>query len=268
MIVKEKDQEAIANWKRVDKYWQNSCNIRFVRIPKGRFMMGSKKDESSQPIHEVKITKAFYVSIYPITQKQWSTVMGSNPSKFIGEKNPVECISWDDCQNFVKELNKRENVELYRLPTEAEWEYACRGGSVSDFFFGNRNNLLKKFAWYSDISEICHDVMVQKGIFKKRMILKEITEKMTHPVGELEPNAFGLYDIYGNVWEWCQDKWHGNYMGAPVDGGAWMDGKILYNIIRGGGWNTLGKYCTSSHRGNWNPDGTMSDIGFRLVRIE
>ena len=160
------------------------------------------------------ITKPFYLGKYEVTQEQWEAVMGSNPSNFKGPKNPVEQVSWDDCQEFLDKLNAKAGGQggKFVLPTEAQWEYACRAGSTGKFCFGDDEKQLGEYAWYDENSD-----------------------SKTHPVGEKKPNAWGLYDMHGNVWEWCQD-WYGAYGAEAVDdpsGPTTGSGRVF----RGGGWN-------------------------------
>ncbi len=147
----------------------------FCPIHAGTFRMES---------NEVKLGQDFYLGKYPVTQQQWDTVMGNNPSSFRGGSLPVETVSWDDVQNFIQILNTKSGKNVYRLPTEAEWEYACRAGSTSVYYFGNDESQLGEYAWYDGNSG-----------------------QTTHPVGQKKPNGWGLYDMYGNVWEWT-DSWY------------------------------------------------------------
>ena len=175
-----------------------------VRIPAGTFLMGSKADPfassqpsaDEQPQHQVSV-KAFAMGKYEVTQEQWYAVMGNLPSNFKGRSLPVEQVSWSDAQEFVRRLSAKTG-KTYRLPSEAEWEYAARAGSRTEWSFGDSQNELGRYAWFNANSG-----------------------NTTHPVGEKLPNAFGLHDMHGNVWEWTEDCWNDNYNGAPNDGSAW-----------------------------------------------
>jgi formylglycine-generating enzyme required for sulfatase activity len=162
----------------------NSIGMEFVKIPAGEFQMGSEEHSCGNPVHRVNIPEAFYMGKYPVTQKQWKAVMGNNPSHFKGDDRPVEYVSWYDVLGFVEKLNELEGTDKYRLPSEAEWEYACRAGTTTRYSFGDSEAKLRKYGWYDGNSR-----------------------RETHPVGKKKPNPWGLYDIHGNVWEWCQDKW-------------------------------------------------------------
>jgi formylglycine-generating enzyme required for sulfatase activity len=173
-----------------------------VLVPVGSFMMGSTNglDDNEKPVHQVTISQAFYMGKYEVTQGQWQSVMGTNPSAFkdCGGNCPVDNVSWDDVQNFINKLNETNDGFRYRLPTEAEWEYACRAGTTGDYA-GN----LSEMAWYSENSG-----------------------RKTHAVGSKRLNDWGLADMHGNVQEWCQDWYHNSYNGAPSDGSAWLSGGI------------------------------------------
>ena len=220
--------------------------LEMVLIPAGEFMMGSDTDHSvvETPRHQVRITKPFYLGKYPVTQEQWETVMatGSNfgPSRINGPKNPVGHVSWNNCQMFLKRLNGGK----FSLPTEAQWEYACRAGSTTRYCFGDTEAGLAEYAWYAKNSD-----------------------KTTHPVGEKEPNAWGLYDMHGNVREWCQD-WYGAgyYAKSPTDDPAGpTTGKS--RVIRGSSWNDPAGRCRSAAR-DFAMFGYRDDrLGFRVSLV-
>jgi len=226
----------------------------FVLIQPGTFMMGSPKDEvgrfDDETLHEVTITKPFYMQNTPVTQKQWKAVMGNNPSCFNGDKLPVECVSWNDCQEFIQRLNQRGEGH-YRLPTEAEWEYACRAGTSTPFGIGNGCDL--------DITQANFDGNEPYGQGKEGVYREETT-----PVQSFAPNAWGLYDMHGNVWEWVQD-WYGAYPRravtdpqGPQSGGT--------RIRRSGCWGNHARYVRSAFRGRGSPDVRNQYLGFRLFR--
>ena len=220
----------------------NSIGMEFVHIPSGKFHMGSTTgDPDEQPVHEVTISKPFYIGKYEVTQAQWEAVMGNNPSLFQGDPNrPVEQVWWTDVQEFIEKLNAKEGHRHYRLPTEAEWEYAARAGSTTAFSFGDDPSELGKYAWYKDNSE-----------------------GQTHPVGQLRPNAWGLHDVHGNVWEWVQD-WYQRYTPEAVtDPQGPQSG--THRSRRGCGWNNFMPYCRTANR--YSVIGYRDDfLGFRLVR--
>jgi formylglycine-generating enzyme required for sulfatase activity len=225
--------------------------MEFVPIAAGEFEMGSPSDEEGRwsdegPVHHVNIEKAFYMGRYEVTQQQWREIMSDNPSWFTGDDLPVEQVSWDDVQDFIRKLNEKEGTDKYRLPSEAEWEYACRAGTTTRYSFGDDESELGDYAWYYINSD-----------------------GMTHPVGQKKPNSWGLYDMHGNVWEWVQDCWHSNYNGAPADGSAWVvacehDGAS--RVIRGGGWDYAAVNCWSAFRTSVGPRLRVYVLGFRLLR--
>jgi formylglycine-generating enzyme required for sulfatase activity len=192
-------------------------NMEFVLIPAGSFMMGDEKGDSGEkPVHKVTITKPFYFGKYEVTQEQWQAVMGSNPSYFKGPKNPVEKVSWEDCQKFVAKLDEksRSGGAKFGLPTEAQWEYACRAGTTTSYSFGDDPKNIGDYAWSGGKSA-----------------------RKTHPVGQKKPNPWGLYDMHGNVWEWCADRaalWYYDHSPAndPV-GPSFGDSRVL----RGGSYD-------------------------------
>ncbi|QLC49710.1 formylglycine-generating enzyme family protein [Methanolobus zinderi] len=230
--------------------YTNSIGMQFIRVPAGEFEMGSVEKEinwfrNEDPPHKVSIMKEFYLGKFPVTQKQWLEIMDRNPSKFTGEDNPVDRISWNDAQEFIKKLNEREETKTYRLPSEAEWEYACRAGTTTKYSFGDSESELDDHAFYGN-----QDIG-------------------SHPVGIKKPNPWGLYDMYGNVWEWMQDVYHDSYESAPADGSAREDnnGKIM-RVVRGGSWQTSAVGCRSASR-YFLPQlarRKSSRVGLRLVR--
>lgn len=227
----------------------NSIGMEFILIPAGEFDMGSplneKYRESSEgPVHRVKLTSAFYMGKYEVTQKQWREIMGNSPSYFKGDDLPVEQVSWNDAQEFIKKLNEKESTVKYRLPSEAEWEYAARAGTTTIYSFGDNDFELGDYGWYN-----------------------KNTNDTTHPVGLKKPNPWGLYDMHCNVWEWVQDKFYGNYIGAPADGSAWESGNYTtHRVERGGGWRMGASDCRSAMRIADPPNGRFIGLGFRLVR--
>lgn len=217
--------------------------IEMVWISPGSFMMGSEIEANRRPSHRVTIGKGFYMGKYEVTQAQWQSVMGKNPSYFrnCGGGCPVESVSWFEAQDFVRRLNLRNDGYTYRLPTEAEWEYACRAGTTDEYSGGN----FVSMAWYDGNSAL-----------------------MTHPVGRQQPNAFGLYDMMGNVWEICQDAYHETYNGAPNDGSAWQyaDEK-LRAVARGGGFTSGSSNLGSSVRAYPSVANIEKYYGLRLVAV-
>ncbi|MEO8435945.1 MAG: formylglycine-generating enzyme family protein [Pyrinomonadaceae bacterium] len=217
--------------------------IRLIWVPPGTFTMGSDTGEPAEkPAHRVTISEGFYIGHYEVTQAEWQAVMGNNPSNFkdCGGNCPVEQVSWDDAQKFIQRLNQTNDGYVYRLPTEAEWEYACRAGTTGDYA-GN----LSEMAWYADNSG-----------------------NRTNPVGQKRPNAFGLYDMHGDVWEWCEDWYHETYAGAPTDGSAWLSGgKHEYRVLRGGSWGRNAALLRSALR-SWGPQNHSSNhLGLRVVAV-
>ncbi|MCA2668449.1 MAG: SUMF1/EgtB/PvdO family nonheme iron enzyme [Microcystis sp. M114S2] len=223
----------------------NGLTLEMVGLPAGQFLMGSLSGDPNaqsheKPQHQVKVN-SFAIGKYPVTQAQYQAVMGTNRSHFSNNpQNPVEKVSWDDAQAFCQKLSQITG-KTYRLPTEAEWEYACRAGTTTRFYFGDDANQLGDYAWYIGNSQ-----------------------KTTHPVGQKKPNAWGLYDMSGNVWEWCEDNWHNNYIGAPKDGSAWLTNDNHSQILRGGSWYFNPYYCRSASR-DFNYRRGSSDFGFRVV---
>ena len=231
--------------------------LELVRIPAGTFTMGSPNAEQDRyadegPQHTVTLD-AFWMGRYKLTQAQWTAVAGSNPSRFIGDpRRPVEGVAWNAAQIFIAALNDHitntaQGPATFRLPSEAQWEYACRAGTTTRFYWGNDPGYtdIARFAWFGGNSN-----------------------NTIHPVGLLLPNGWGLYDMSGNVWEWCQDWYHANYTNAPTDGSAWETPTASDRVFRGGGWFGYGgDVCRSAFRNvNIPPSGTDGYFGLRLVR--
>jgi formylglycine-generating enzyme required for sulfatase activity len=231
--------------------------LEMVEIPAGNFCMGSPdseagRDKNEGPQHRVTV-RSFYIGKYEVTQAQWRAVMGANPSSFRGDDRPVENVLWNDAQEFCGKLSQMTGKE-YRLPAEAEWEYACRAGTTPPFAFGA--NLSSAQANFN-------------GSYPYGGAAKGVNRQETTPVGSFAPNNFGVYDMHGNVWEWCQDWYHENYNGAPEDGQAWESvGKQGYRVWRGGSWGVQGYDCRSAVRGfGDSPDFRGSTPGLRVVSV-
>ncbi|TRU98672.1 MAG: formylglycine-generating enzyme family protein, partial [Microcystis wesenbergii Mw_QC_S_20081001_S30D] len=260
--------ERVGNFITSTENLPNGVTLEMVSLPAGQFLMGSPDSDSDardseKPPHQVKVN-SFAIGKYPVTQAQYQAVMGTNatsqkslrgkrrataaslPSYFQNNpQNPVENVSWNNAQAFCQKLSQITG-KTYRLPTEAEWEYACRAGTTTRYYFGDDASQLGDYAWYSANSQ-----------------------SKTHPVGQKKPNAWGLYDMSGNVWEWCEDDWHDNYIGAPKDGSAWPinnDNRSHLKCLRGGSWNSYPGYCRSAIRYGYNP-GDDYGSGFRVVCV-
>jgi formylglycine-generating enzyme required for sulfatase activity len=248
------------------KPFTNSIDMKLVWIQPGEFMMGSSLNVSKAvsdyggnaswytdeyPQHKVILTKGFWMAETEVTQAQYKAIMNTNPSRFKGDNNPVEKVNWHDAIEFCKKLSQKEG-KSYTLPTEAQWEYACRAGSVTEYCFGNNSNQLSDYAWYWYDSK---------------------TDKKTHPVGLKYPNVWGLYDMYGNVWEWCSDWYDMDFYSrdAKIDPLNNSYGDHKSRVLRGGGWDGygfLGGDCRSSNRGKRNPDDRSGGTGFRIIRLQ
>ncbi|MDM8551883.1 formylglycine-generating enzyme family protein [Desulfobacterales bacterium HSG2] len=240
---------------KIPKFLTNTVGMKFVYIPPGSFMMGSPRDEAGRYVdrekqHQVKLTRGFYMQVTEVTQGQWEAVMKKNPSYFknCGKDCPVEQVSWNDVQRFVWRLNHRERLHTYSIPTEAEWEYACRAGTVTRFNWGDEADCSK----------------ANYGVAFIRNECKEINPGRTVKVGSFPPNAWGLYDMHGNVGEWCLDRFD-NYPSKevtdPAGGYATVD-----RVYRGGSWSVISRYCRSANRDADSPNAKLGDVGFRLVR--
>lgn len=243
------------------KTFRNSIGMEFMLIPAGDFMMGStpaeidhvvqsfgefirRRVEREMPQHRVQISQPFYLGKYEVTQAQWQEVMGNNPSYFTGDPNrPVERVSWDDVQEFIQKLNAKEGGAKYRLPTEAEWEYAARALSSTVYSFGDDESRLAEYAWYNRNSRMG-----------------------THPVGRLRPNAWGLYDMHGNVWEWVQDRYGRDYYEQSPTRNPQGSVVGASRVVRGGGWLVGAWNCRAAIRYYHAPVYRGYDLGFRLAR--
>ena len=240
--------------------------LELIHIPSGDFMMGSPEDEEGRwsdrregPQHKVSVPE-FWMGQYPVTQQEWRIVscyekvnrdLNSDPSRFQGDRRPVEQVSWYEAKEFCDRLSQRTG-RTYRLPTEAEWEYACRGGTTTPFHFGP--TLSAKYSNYR-----AEEVY---GPGEKGEYRQETVDVDHFKVA----NDFGLCDMHGNVLEWCQDHWHENYDGAPNDGSAWLtDNSKSDRVLRGGSWFGIPRYCRSAYRFHYSPVAQANGVGFRVV---
>ena len=233
----------------------NSLNMTFKEIPAGTFMMGSPESEEgredNETLHKVTISKAFYMQTTEVTQGQWMVVMGTEPRK--GKTNVKEgsnyaatIVNWEDAVAYCKKLNEKEG-KIYRLPTEAEWEYACRAGTTTPWSFGNDEKVLGDYAWYRENTW-------------------DIGEKHAHQVGLKQPNAFGLFDMHGNVWEWCSDYYGKDYYKQSPEKDPTGPVPVAFCIFRGGSWDDRTGGTRSASRGWHATELRGSHVGFRLVR--
>jgi formylglycine-generating enzyme required for sulfatase activity len=225
-----------------------------VVVPGGRYQMGSNEDSDEKPVHSVNV-KGFALGKTEVTQGQWKAVMGSNPSYLgnCGDNCPVENVSWNDAQAYIAKLNARSGKQ-YRLPSEAEWEYAARAGSRGKYWWGETAS--HEYANYGK-DECCGGLAQGRDKWEN-----------TAPVAQFPANAFGLYDMHGNVFEWVQDYFHDNYNGAPTDGSAWeTGGEQKDRVLRGGSWNYFPAILRSAYRSRGTPDfRNFGSGGFRLAR--
>jgi formylglycine-generating enzyme required for sulfatase activity len=247
--------------------------LEMVKIPAGTFTMGADEYANEKPKHQVNLQE-FYLGKYPVTQEQYQAVMGNNPSNFKDDpKNPVEEISWDNAQAFCKKLNQLTGKK-YRLPTEAEWEYACRAGTQTRYYFEDDAAKLGEYAWYGDNSgdSFLDSIKMWDADPKWENYYKKLMDNncKTHPVGQKKPNDWGLYDMSGNVWEWCEDPWHDSYADKPENiknnGNAiWSSSDEPRRVLRGGSWCSDSRYCRSAIRNGYYADVRNFGIGFRLA---
>lgn len=219
--------------------------LELVQVPAGSFIMGSDAFYK-EPAHQVYLDE-FWIGKYPVTQEQWQAIMGSNPSEFKGGMLPVENVSWGDCQSFIKKLNTRLRGKGYRLrlPTDAEWEYAARGGNQSRGYKYAGSNIIDEAAWY-----------------------EENSGDTPHPVGQKAPNELDLYDMSGNVWEWVQDWYVEDYYNKSPNHNPLGPANGSRRVIRGGSYYWGDGYCKSTHRSNNTPGYRFSDIGFRVLAVQ
>ncbi|MFN6156240.1 MAG: SUMF1/EgtB/PvdO family nonheme iron enzyme [Dolichospermum sp.] len=262
VVTTNKYGEIIQRQQRIARYFiedlDNSVKLEMAAIPGGTFMMGlpeneERKSYDESPQHQVTVP-SFFMGKYPVTQAQYQAIMGTNPSYFNGSNRhrPVESVIWNDAVAFCEKLSQRTGKN-YRLPSEAEWEYACRAGTTTPFHFGE--TITTDLANYNGNYTHCGGI---KGIYRE-----ETTEVGSFGVA----NNFGLYDMHGNVWEWCQDRWHYSYKGAPTDGSVWLDTEknTIRGLLRGGSWDNDPGYCRSACRSLNDLGLNDTYIGFRVV---
>ncbi|QLE58112.1 formylglycine-generating enzyme family protein [Nostoc sp. TCL26-01] len=242
----------------------NGVVLDMVAIPGGKFFMGSPENEpghtsDESPQHTVTL-QPFFMGKFPVTQAQWQAVaslakvnilLDTDPSYFKGANRPVENVSWDDAVEFCARLSKKTG-RIYRLPSEAQWEYACRAGTTTPFYVGDT---------------ITTDLANYNGNYTYGSGVKGEYREQTTDVGKFPANPFGLFDMCGNIWGWCQDEWHENYNQAPVDGSSWLGVNIKYRLLRGGSWRVISGVCRSAVRGRVTPVARRSGIGFRVVLV-
>ncbi|MBW4643993.1 MAG: SUMF1/EgtB/PvdO family nonheme iron enzyme [Goleter apudmare HA4340-LM2] len=253
----------------------NGVLLEMVSIPGGKFLMGSPENEEGRsndesPQHTVTVPP-FFMGKFPVTQGQWQVVAGfdkvnidlnPDPSNFKGANRPVECVSWDDAVEFCTRLSKKTG-KIYRLPSEAEWEYACRGGTTTPFYFGE--TITTDLANYQG-TDWEYQGTTYPGNYGKG--LKGEYREQTTDVGKFPANPFGLFDMHGNIWEWCQDEWHNSYNNAPTDGSVWSgDNDNQKRLLRGGSWLSFPRCCRSADRGRDARDVRDSLVGFRVVCV-
>jgi len=220
----------------------NTIGMRFAPLKRGEFLMGDNRLPESSPERKVKMTEPYHIGVYPVTLEEWEKVMGRNPSPGRDMHLPVVNVSYNECKEFVNKLNRLEGIFRYRLPGEAQWEYACRAGSTAKFSFGDDMARIRAYAW-----------------------TKESKEKGIKSVGLKEPNLWDIYDMHGNVWEWCHDKWHDNYENAPKTDSPYMTGKGTEYVIRGGSYKS--DNWESAYRSHHDADYRADDLGFRVAMI-
>lgn len=224
----------------------NNVSFKMIMVESGSFTMGATPEmkdpwDDEKPTHQVTLTQDYYIGKTQVTQTLWKAVMGDNPSWFKGDNLPVECVSWNDCQKFISKLNSLTG-QKFRLPTEAEWEFAARGGNKSKHYQYSGSNNLDDVAWHWNNSG-----------------------GQTHPVATKKPNELGIHDMSGNVWEWCSD-WYGSYASNAQTNPAGPNSGS-YRVLRGGSWNHCARSCRSSNRNYCTPDYSINFLGLRVVLV-
>ena len=240
----------------------NKVTMKLALIPSGKFMMGSPKTEAGHnsheaPQHEVTISKPFYMGVFEVTQEQYKQIIGENPSYFKGTKNPVDSVSWDGAVEFCKKLSAKTGKTV-QLPTEAQWEYSCRAGSKTRFGFGDKDEDLYKYGNYCDKSTTHAPPWQDKD--------HNDGFDRTAPVGSLKANDWGLYDMHGNVWEWCADWYAGSYANAKNQDPTGPDSGSS-RVLRGGCWGDDPTYCRSARRSSSGLGFRCGNLGFRVVVV-
>ncbi|MEO1610538.1 MAG: formylglycine-generating enzyme family protein [Pseudomonadota bacterium] len=250
-------------------------------IPPGAFMMGSPDDKPGRygqegPQHLVQVSEGYWLFATPVTQALYKAVTGDNPSKFESPERPVEQVSFEDAQKFLEQINEHMPGLDLRLPSETEWEYACRAGTATATYAGpieilgeNNAPILDEIAWYGGNSGVEFDLEDGHDSTGWKEKQYEHNKAGTRKVGLKKPNALGLYDMLGNVWEWCEDHWHNSYDGAPVNGSAWVDGdgeSAANRVVRGGSWLGDARGARSAFRFRVVPSYRRYNLGFRCAR--
>ena len=229
----------------------NRLGMTFVEIPSGSYLMGNPENKDERPAHQVTFASSFWMQTTEVTQAQWKAVMNTHPWSGTanvrdGGNYPASQMTWPDAQEFIKKLNALDPGHGYRLPTEAEWEYACRAGSTGTYSFGNDRSKLKDYAWFDENAS-------------------RAGESYAHAVAQKKPSAWGLYDMHGNNWEWCQDSYRDNYQGASPSGAALVIPDVESHVYRGGSFRNAERFTRASARSGLDVGDYNDNIGFRVV---